>query len=94
MQQYEEWFGLVMTGSFPKESAPKAFTPEQLQGMEVPVLLVLGAKDNLTGAPEMVRPLAEHVPDIRIEVLDSGHLIGVEEAETVNDLLVEFFGES
>jgi pimeloyl-ACP methyl ester carboxylesterase len=94
LQQYEEWFRLVMTGSFPKESAPKAFTPEQLQGMEVPVLLVLGAKDNLTGSPETVRPLAEHVPGIRIEVLDSGHLIGVEEAEAVNDMLVAFFGES
>jgi pimeloyl-ACP methyl ester carboxylesterase len=91
--EYEEWFRLVMTNSFAKESAPVAFTPEQLQGMEVPVLLVLGEKDALTGAPATVRPLAEHVPDIQIEVLDTGHLIGVEEAETVNDLLVAFFGE-
>ena len=94
LQQYGEWFRLVMTGSFPKESAPKSFTPEQLEGMEVPVLLVLGTKDNLTGSPETVRPLAEHVPGIRIEVLDTAHLIGVEDAETVNGLLINFFGES
>jgi pimeloyl-ACP methyl ester carboxylesterase len=92
LQEYEEWFRLVMTSSFAKESAPKAFTPEQLQGMEVPVLLFLGANDNLTGSPETVRPLAEHVPDIQIEVLDTGHLIGVEDAETVNDMLLAFFG--
>lgn len=89
--EYEEWFRLVMTSTYPKESAPVAFTPAQLQGMEVPVLLVLGQKDALTGDLAPVKELANNVPDIQIEVLDTGHLIGVEDSQTVNDLLVTFF---
>lgn len=53
------------------------FTPERLQKIEIPVLLVLGAKDYLAGDPDKVKPLAKNVPEIQIEVLDSGHLICV-----------------
>jgi pimeloyl-ACP methyl ester carboxylesterase len=92
-QEYGEWFGLVMTSSVPKEPWPTTFTPEQLQGMDVPVLLILGERDALTSDPETVKPLANHVPNIQIEVLDTGHLIGVEQPEAVNDLLVSFLEE-
>jgi pimeloyl-ACP methyl ester carboxylesterase len=93
LQEYEEWFRLVMTSSAPKEAGPKAFTPEQLQGMDVPVLLILGEKDALTSDPETVKGLANNVPDIQIEVLDTGHLIGVEQPEMANNLIISFFEE-
>lgn len=54
-------------------------------------LLVLGEKDALTGDPEGVEELARNVADNQIEVLDTGHLMGVEQADTVNTLIVEFF---
>jgi hypothetical protein len=49
------------------------------------VLLVLEARDNLVGDPALV----QEVPDIRVEVLDTGHLIGAEQPEQVNALMVE-----
>jgi pimeloyl-ACP methyl ester carboxylesterase len=75
----------------PKVSTPVTFTPEQLQNVQVPVLLVIGEKDRLTSDPEAVKELAQNVPDIQIEVLDTGHLIGVEQPDRVNALIVEFF---
>jgi pimeloyl-ACP methyl ester carboxylesterase len=94
LDESEEWFEIVLTGTKPAESQPVAFTPEQLAGLEVPVLLVLGERDALTGDPEAVKALANHVPDIQIVVLDSGHLIGMEHPDRVNELIMTFFGES
>jgi pimeloyl-ACP methyl ester carboxylesterase len=67
------------------------FTPEQLQSLKAPVLLVLGEKDNLVGDPENAKTLAQDIPDLRVEILDTGHLIGVEQPDQVNALIVEFF---
>ena len=80
-----------MAGVFPRKARPTRFAPEQLQSLKIPVLLVLGEKDNLVGDPENARQLAQDVPDLRVEVLDSGHLIGVEQPEQVNELILEFF---
>ena len=93
LAESEEWFRYVMTGMFPKVSQPVTFTPEQLQQVQTPVLLVLGAKDALTSDPEAVKELASNVPDIQVVVLDTGHLIGVEQPERVNELIIGFFEE-
>lgn len=88
-----EWFQTIVTGMFPKVSMPVTFLPQELQEVQAPTLLILGAKDNLTGDPDDVRQLAENVPDIDIHVLDSGHLIGIEAADEVNELLLGFLSE-
>lgn len=92
LDETEDWFRIVLTDTVPRESRPVTFTPEQLQSLEVPVLLVIGTRDALTGDPEAVKDLAFNTPDIRGEVLDSGHLIGVEQADRSNELILEFFG--
>ncbi len=92
LKETEDWFRIVLTDTVPRESRPVTFTPAQLQSLEVPVLLVIGTRDALTGDPEAVKALANNTPDIQIEVLDSGHLIGVEHAEKSNELILEFFG--
>jgi pimeloyl-ACP methyl ester carboxylesterase len=86
-------FGLatVMTGVNPGKAAPVPFTAEQRQSLEMPVLLILGEKDNLVGDPEIARAKVQDVPNIQVDVLDSGHLIGAEQPEQVNALLTEFF---
>lgn len=93
LQESDEWFQIVMGGMVPKVSLPVVFTPEQLRTIEVPVLLVIGTRDRLTSDPEKVKELANNVPDIRIEVLDSGHLIGIEKADTVNEMVPAFFAQ-
>ena len=47
-------------------------------------------KDNVVGDHEKAVQNAQHFPEIQIEVLDSGHLIGVEYADTVNKRMAEF----
>ena len=56
-------------------------------------MLILGKRDNLVGDPAIVRTLAQHATHIDIEVVDSGHLIGVEQADYVNTQIAEFFGQ-
>jgi pimeloyl-ACP methyl ester carboxylesterase len=87
----EEWFRLVMTGVMPKQARPKTFSPEQLQSLRVPVLLVLGERDGLVGNPENAEKLALNILDVQMVVLDTGHAVGVERPEAVNSLIVDFF---
>jgi len=52
--------------------------------------LVLGEKDRLVGDPENAKIRAQLIPDLQVEVLDTGHLIGAEQPEQVNALITEF----
>ena len=91
LEETEPWFRLVLNGVTRKGAPPMTFTPEQLKDVKASVLLVLGDKDQLVGDPEIVKPLAENVPQIEIKVLPSAHLIGLEKKEEVNNLLKFFF---
>ena len=88
--EFGEWFRLVMTGLKPVKVAPLPFKPEQRQRIRVPVLMVLGKRDNLVGDPAKATALVQDIPDIRVEVLDTGHLIGAEQPEQANALIIEF----
>ncbi|MBL7199321.1 MAG: hypothetical protein ISS56_04165 [Anaerolineae bacterium] len=57
----------------------------------MPVLFVFGERDNLVGDPEAARALVQDIPDVRVEVVDAGHLMGAEQPERVNALITEFF---
>jgi pimeloyl-ACP methyl ester carboxylesterase len=90
----EEWFRLVMSGVMPKQARPKTFSPEQLQSLRVPVLLVLGERDGLVGNPENAETLAQNILDVQMVVLDTGHAVGVERPEEVNSLICDFFSHN
>jgi pimeloyl-ACP methyl ester carboxylesterase len=90
-EEFGEWFRLTMSGLKPTKVAPLPLKPEQRQSISVPVLLVLGKRDNLVGDPAKATALVQDVPDIRVEVLDTGHLIGAEQPEQANDLIIDFF---
>jgi hypothetical protein len=55
--------------------------------------LLLGDHDNLVGKAERAADRAASFPDLRVETLSSGHLIGVERAEESNRLLAAFLQE-
>jgi pimeloyl-ACP methyl ester carboxylesterase len=92
-EDFEEWFRLLMTGVVPKKVMPLSFSAEERQSLQVPVLFVFGERDNLVGDPEVARALVQDVPDVRIEVLDAGHLVAGEMPEEANALMLEFFAE-
>jgi pimeloyl-ACP methyl ester carboxylesterase len=89
-EEFGEWFRLVMTGLNPVKVAPLPLKPEQRQRIQAPVLLVLGKRDNLVGDPAKATALVQDIPDIRVEVLDTGHLVAAEQPEKANALILEF----
>jgi pimeloyl-ACP methyl ester carboxylesterase len=90
---FGEWMQLLMAEVTPRKARPIPFAAEQRQSLEMPVLLILGKKDNLVGDPEIAKTKVQDIPNLRVEVLDSGHLVGAEQPEKVNTLLIEFLEE-
>jgi len=63
----------------------------ELKRVGVPALAVLGAEDHLMGDLEKVRELASNVPEIEIVEIEASHLMGMENPETCNQLILDFF---
>ena len=72
---------------------PVALSAEEPGRIAAPVLLVLGDRDNLVGDAARAGRSASALPDLRVETLGSGHLVGVERAAEVNTLLAGFLGQ-
>ena len=65
-----------------------------LARVDVPVLLVHGAEDRVTPLTTSALPLLEHLPDVRLHVLDRcGHVPPVEHPEEFRRLLSDFLRE-
>jgi pimeloyl-ACP methyl ester carboxylesterase len=84
-----DWMSWVMRGTVPRLARPREMTRDEKQRIRQPILLVLGKRDALVGNPARARASATF-PNVRLAVLDSGHLIAVERAEACNALLVDF----
>jgi pimeloyl-ACP methyl ester carboxylesterase len=90
-EKYGDWFDLAMLSTFPAVAKPRPITSEQKRKMTMPVLLILGNKDNLVGNSETAKNTALEFPNIEIEITESGHLIGVEKSDFMNKRILEFF---
>lgn len=92
LETYGEWFNCIMKATIPSVAMPVPMTSEQKSQMRMPVLLFLGTNDPIVGDAEIARNTAMDYPDIKIEVLESGHLVAVERADRVNVLVSDFLG--
>jgi pimeloyl-ACP methyl ester carboxylesterase len=90
-EDFGEWFRLVMGSTSPIKVAPLPFKPEERQAVSVPVLFVLGERDNLVGDPRRAEALVQDIPDVTVRILDAGHLVAAERPQSTNELLREFF---
>lgn len=90
VQKYGDWFNAIMKGTIPSVAKPVPLTARQKNGMDLPVLLFLGTKDAIVGDAEFAKQTAQDFPDVRIEVLESDHLIAVEHADYVNERIKNF----
>lgn len=60
----------------------------------VPVLAVIGRNESALNGPKAARKLRESLPNARVEVVDdANHMVMVDQAATVEKLLVEFLGD-
>jgi pimeloyl-ACP methyl ester carboxylesterase len=91
-EEFEKWFPLLMSGTFPQKVSPLPLSAEQRQSIDVPVMFVFGERDNLVGDPQAARALVQDIPGVHVEVVEAGHLMGAELPEQINALIVEFFG--
>jgi len=91
LEEFGEWFQLVMSGYNPAKVAPLPLPAEQRQQLAVPVLFVFGEFDNLVGDPEAARKLVQDIPDVQVEVVDAGHLMGAEIPDQINTYILQFF---
>ena len=89
---FEEWFRLLMSGyNANTKVMPLPFSAKERQSLKIPVLFVFGERDNLVGNPEAARALVQDIPNVRVEVVEAGHLMGGEQPEQVDALILEFF---
>jgi pimeloyl-ACP methyl ester carboxylesterase len=92
VDEYGPWFSAVLRSiaTPPRVGRPVALKPDEMRRLAMPVLLVLGNRDNLVGDPLKAARRAASFADVEVRILESGHLIGVERAAEVNRLLVPF----
>jgi 3-oxoadipate enol-lactonase len=78
-----------------EHDTPEVLWPEEspLSSVLVPTLVIVGERDR-ADFRAIARHLAEQIPDARlVEVPDAGHLVGVDQPEALNGLLLEFLGD-
>ena len=94
IEEFSEWFTLTMTGytGGTIRVAPSMLSTEQRQNFQMPVMFIFGTRDNLVGDPEAAKALVQDVPDVRVEIVEAGHLMGGEIPEECNRLILDFFG--
>jgi pimeloyl-ACP methyl ester carboxylesterase len=89
-EAFGEWFYTLLEGVISRQARPQPFTSEQFESIKSPVLLLLGKRDGLVGNPENTKQVVKKIPNIKVEVLDTGHLISAEKPEQFNKLVYDF----
>jgi pimeloyl-ACP methyl ester carboxylesterase len=89
---FSEWFPLFMSGYNSVKVAPLPFSTEERQRLQMPVMFVFGERDNLVGDPQKARSLVQDISDVRVEIVDAGHLMGAEKPAECSQLILDFFG--
>jgi len=90
--RFGTWFTAVLeaVASPPRVARPVALEDEEFRRITIPVLLLLGTRDPLVGNAQRAAERASALPDLRVETLESGHLLATERADEVNTLMIEF----
>jgi pimeloyl-ACP methyl ester carboxylesterase len=88
--EFNLWFRLLMSETYPAKVAPLPLRPEDRRSIEAPTLFIFGTRDNLVGDPEVARARVADMQDVTVEVVEAGHLMGVERPSEINRLILAF----
>jgi pimeloyl-ACP methyl ester carboxylesterase len=93
--EFGKWFRLYMTAFNPNfKVRPTMFSAKERKSLKMPVMFVFGERDNLVGDTKAASELVQDVPDVRVEIVNAGHLMAAEQPGEVNGLITDFFKES
>ncbi len=87
---FGDWFRIYMKGLVPTPIKPKTFTAAELKQLQVPTLAYFGTNDGVIGSAEAASRLAQNIPDVEIRIVESGHVIGAELSDLVNEEILAF----
>jgi pimeloyl-ACP methyl ester carboxylesterase len=92
---YGAWFAEVLraVAAPPRVGRPKPLTAEEMSALQVPILLILGDGDNLVGDAGRATERAAAFPNAEVDVVASAHLVNVEQADRVNEKMIEFLAQ-
>ena len=93
LHKYGDWFDCVISTTIPSLAKPVPLTIKQKNAIKIPVLLFLGSNDPIVGDLNFASEAAKDFPNIRRIILESGHLIGVEQRDFVNREIKQFLTE-
>lgn len=89
--EFSEWFPLLMTGYNPAKVMPLPFSSSERQKLEIPVMFIFGARDNLVGDPKEATALVQDIPNVKVKVVQAGHLMAAEKPDLINKYVMDFF---
>jgi pimeloyl-ACP methyl ester carboxylesterase len=81
-----------VTGKGGRQKLANVVTPQKLETLKVPTLLMTGAADPAT-PPSIIRMIARHVPDNEVVIVaEAGHSSYWERPEFYNRSVLDFIG--
>ncbi len=69
-----------------------AFSRQHLASVSMPSLVFLATEDHMLGKVDYAQRVVRRIPDLRLRILESGHLVSLEKHEEVREQVLEFLG--
>ena len=94
-EHVNETFMAVRSFKKKKMVNPSVLTDEELQSIRVPTLFIVGENEKIYSPQEVLDRLNRVAPQIQTKlIMNAGHDLTMVQAETVNNLIIEFINQS
>jgi len=74
-KEVEDFINLIASGYNPITDELPVISDEQIKSLAMPILFIAGKKDNMVDAVSAAQRLSQLIPDAKIHLEDSGHII-------------------
>ncbi len=93
LNKYGDWLDCVISSTIPSLAKPVPLAVKQKNAITIPILLFLGSNDPIVGNINFASEAAKDFPNVRKIIMESGHLIGIEQRDYVNNEIKEFLAK-
>ncbi len=93
-EHIDESFLAIRSFKTKKMVNPTVLTDSELQSLNVPILFIVGENEKIYSPQEVIKRLNKVAPQIKTElIMNAGHDLTMVQAETVNNLMLEFLNQ-